>query len=257
VELEHRVREHAAELETANRELDAFTRSVSHDLRSPLSAVQGYARLLANALGPRMPAEQSEWLTQVQNSADHMSDLIDGLMRLSHVGRQALKRQDVDLTALVHDVAAIQRQRQPEHQVTLNVGRLPQVVGDASLLKQLFINLLSNAFKFTRDRQPALVEIGCEDRGDEQVFFVRDNGLGFDVSQAPRLFDAFQRFHATDRFEGHGIGLSIVQRVVQRHGGRVWVESAPDRGACFLFTLKPLAATLPHPDGLGDSSRLG
>jgi signal transduction histidine kinase len=236
--LERRVREHAQELEATNRELDAFTRSVSHDLRSPLGVVQGYARLLAGELGSAPLEEQRDWLARIQNSADHMSQLIDGLMRLSQVGRQALKLEDVDLNVLVQGAVEDLRQVPSQHPATVSIGALPSVVGDALLLRQVFVNLLSNAFKFTRDREPALIEVGSEGSGGERTFFVRDNGVGFDVAKAPRLFDAFQRFHATDRFEGSGVGLSIVQRIVSRHGGRIWAEATPAQGACFMFTLK-------------------
>ena len=235
--LERRVREHAAELETTNRELDAFTRSASHDLRAPLNIVLGFSALLIRELGPQISAEQRAWLAHVEQSARHMSQLIEALMRLSYVGRRTLDVKAVEIAPLVHSVVDDLRRAQPQRRVTLELGDLPKTLADASLLRQLFVNLLSNAFKFTRDTAHAVIEVGCEHRGEERVFFVRDNGPGFDMTRADRLFDAFQRFHRADQFEGSGVGLSIVQRVVQRHGGRIWAQTAPGQGASFFFTL--------------------
>ena len=235
--LEQRVREHANELETINRELEAFTRSASHDLRAPLNVVLGFSSLLLDELGPHVPPEQRAWLSHVERSARRMSQLIDALMRLSYVGRQALHTEVVEMAALVRAVIAELRHEQPHHRVTLRIGELPETIADASLLKQLFVNLLSNAFKFTRQTEQATVEIGCELRDGERVFYVRDNGSGFDMARAARLFDAFQRFHRADQYEGSGIGLSIVQRIVQRHGGRIWAQASPGQGASFFFTL--------------------
>jgi signal transduction histidine kinase len=236
-ELEQRVREHAAELEVANVELDAFTRSASHDLRSPLNAVVGFSSLLMNELGPQLPALQLQWLVNIERAATRMSQLIDDLMRLSRLGRQALKLEPVDVAALVDGVINELRQQHPGRDVSVVVSDMPQITADASLLRQVFFNLLSNAFKFTRDGEHAAVNVGCEYRGQERVYFVRDNGPGFNMAQAERLFEAFHRLHRADDFEGSGVGLSIVQRVVQRHGGRVWAEATPGEGACFFFTL--------------------
>ena len=235
--LQRRVQEHAAALEATNRELDAFTRSASHDLRAPLNVVLGFSSLLVSDLGPQIPVEQRNWLVQVERSAQHMHQLIDALMRLSQVGRQALKLQAVDVTGLVRGVVDDLRREQPQRRVTWQLGALPDAQADALLLRQVFVNLLSNAFKFTRDTEQAVIEVGSETRGDERVFVVRDNGAGIDMTRAERLFDAFQRFHQSDQFEGSGVGLSIVQRIVQRHGGRIWAESAPGQGARFSFTL--------------------
>ena len=235
--LERRVREHAAELEATNRELEAFTRSASHDLRSPVNIVLGFSTMLVNELGPRISADQRAWLGHIEQSAQRMSQLIDALMRLSRVGRQVLSLQLVDTAALVREVADELRQAQPQRHVELKLGDLPQATADAALLRQLFINLLSNAFKFTRHVEHAVIEVGCEARDGEQVFFVRDNGPGFDMARAQNLFDAFQRLHRASEFEGSGVGLSIVQRIVLRHGGRIWAQAAPGKGATFSFTL--------------------
>ncbi len=235
--LERQVREHAVELEATNRELDAFTRSVSHDLRAPLHSVMGLSELLLGQLGPQLPDDKRTWLVEIERSARQMNQLIDALMRLSRLGRHALNLQPVDLASLVRGVVDDERHEHPQRAVTLRIGELPEVVADASLLRQVFVNLLSNAFKFTRHAAQAVIEVRCERRGDERVFVVRDNGAGFDMARAGRLFDAFQRLHKPDEFEGSGVGLSIVQRIVQRHGGRIWAEAAPGQGASFFFTL--------------------
>ena len=235
--LERRVREHVVELEAANRELDAFTRSASHDLRAPLNVILGFSSLLVNDLGPQIADEHRNWLSHIERSGQRMNQLIDALMRLSRVGRQTLTLQTVDVAALVRSVIDDLRDEQrPQHRVTMQIGELPEVTADASLLRQLFVNLLSNAFKFTRNTEQAVIEVGSERQGQEQVYFVRDNGPGFDMTRARRLFDAFQRFHRADEFEGHGVGLSIAQRIVHRHGGRIWAEAAPGQGATFFFT---------------------
>ena len=243
--LERRVRAHVTELESANRELDAFTRSASHDLRAPLNVILGFSSLLVNDLGPQIADEHRNWLSHIERSGQRMNQLIDALMRLSRVGRQALTLQAVDVAALVRSVVEDLRDEQrPQHRVTMQIGALPEVTADAPLLRQLFVNLLSNAFKFTRNTERAVIEVGGELQGEEQVYFVRDNGPGFDMTRARRLFDAFQRFHRADEFEGHGVGLSIAQRIVQRHGGRIWADAAPGQGASFFFTFSRAAEPL-------------
>jgi signal transduction histidine kinase len=234
--LERRVREHAAELEAANRELEAFTRSVSHDLRSPLNAILGFSTLLSDAMG-HASAQQRGWLGHVQRSAQQMVSLIDALMRLSYAGKQALKLEPVDVGALVRGVLDELRLGQPQRAVRVEVSELPAATADASLLRQVFVNLLSNAFKYTRRVADPLIEVRFERVGGESVFSVHDNGPGFDPAQADRLFHPFARLQGAEQFEGSGVGLSIVQRIVQRHGGRVWAHSAPAQGASFFFTL--------------------
>jgi signal transduction histidine kinase len=236
-ELERRLREHMAELETSNRELDAFTRSASHDLRSPLNVVLGFSQLLVSKLGSKIPDDQRNWLLQIERAARHMSDLIDALMRLSRVGKQAMNLQPVDVAGLVRDVLAEHSTEQAQRGVLVHVGDLPEVRADPALLRQVFVNLLSNAFKYTRRAERPQIEVRTEQQGDERVFSVRDNGPGFDMARAGRLFDAFQRFHGSDEFEGSGVGLSIVHRIVQRHGGRIWAHAEPGQGAVFYFTL--------------------
>jgi light-regulated signal transduction histidine kinase (bacteriophytochrome) len=166
-----------------------------------------------------------------------MGRLIDDLLRLSRLGRQPLSKEPVSIRALVEEVLAQLREEQPDRHIEIRVADLPDAVGDRSLLKQVFVNLLSNAFKFTRRREAAILEVGCKEQDGETIYFVRDNGAGFDMQFAQRLFGVFQRLHRAAEFEGTGVGLSIVQRIVRRHGGRVWAEAEADKGATFLFTL--------------------
>lgn len=235
--LERSVRQRSAELEAANVELDAFTRSASHDLRTPLNAVIGFSALLQSKYGSQCPAEAILWLSKIEQAGKRMNQLIDDLLRLSRLGRQALNLELVDTQAMVRSVIDEQTQERQDQRIMFSVGQLPQVMADGSLLRQVFVNLLSNACKFTRRTAQPSIEVGCTRSGDAQVFFVRDNGSGFDMSHADRLFRAFERLHSGADFEGTGVGLSIVQRIVQRHDGRIWAEGAPGRGAAFHFTL--------------------
>jgi signal transduction histidine kinase len=238
--LEQQLRQHAAELEAANRELDAFTRSASHDLRAPLNAVLGFSSLLVQDFSSQLAPQQRGWLVEIQRAARQMSQLIDDLMRLSRLGRQALNLQTVDMAKLARGVTdELQAQIEPPRpQPQVQIDALPPALADAALLRQALINLLSNAFKFTRHTEAARIHVGQEAQANgTRAYFVRDNGEGFDMAQAGKLFQAFNRLHRSDMFEGTGVGLSIVQRIVQRHGGRVWAEGEPGRGATFYFTL--------------------
>lgn len=236
-DLERRVREHTIELEATNRELDAFTRSASHDLRAPLNAILGFSTLLKNEASPGLTPEQQRWLNYVEVSARGMSDLIDALMRLSYVGRRALQIRTVDPRAVLDGVIADLRAAQAQREIVWEIGTLPEVQADEALLKQVLVNLLSNAIKFTRKTTRAVIAVGCEAQGQTRTFFVRDNGAGFDMARAERLFEAFERYHPSEQYEGSGVGLSIVHRIVQRHGGKVWAKALPGQGATFYFTL--------------------
>jgi signal transduction histidine kinase len=237
------VRLHArtAELEAVNRELEAFSHSVAHDLRAPLRSIDGFGSILLEDHAPEMGPEAQELLQTVTASARQMGQLIDALLRFSQMGRQALVMKPVQVDDLVRQVLEELRAGQPDGAVTVVVGDLPDAVGDESLLKQVFVNLLSNAFKFTRRRESPAIEVGCETAGGELVYFVRDNGAGFDMQLVQRLFGVFQRMHRAEDFEGTGIGLSIVQRIIHRHGGRIWADAAVDQGATFFFTLPAVA----------------
>jgi signal transduction histidine kinase len=235
--LQRQVTEHIAELERTNAELDAFTRSASHDLRTPLIAVVGLAELISMSYAEQMPAKAREWLAEIAKSGRKMNRLIDDLLRLSRLGRQALVLTLLDMTALVQACATELRQTQPAGSPEVIIDALPSVRGDASLLRQVLVNLLSNAFKFTSRKAQPLVHVGVSQQGADTAFFVRDNGSGFDMAKAGRLFGAFERLHSDSEFAGTGVGLSIVQQIVQRHGGRIWAEGKVDEGATFYFTL--------------------
>lgn len=240
VQLHASLRRRADELEASNRELDAFARSVSHDLRTPLNALLGFSTLLGQQAGPMLPPRERDWLTGVQQAAERMTQLIDALMRLSHMGRRALALGEVDVAALVRGVIAELQATRPAPVPHFVMGELPEVVADGPMLRQVFANLISNAAKFSslpETGRQATVRIGGERQGTSVVFFVADDGPGFDPADAERLFDAFIRLKGSEKVEGNGVGLSIVQRIVQRHGGRVWATAAPGQGATFRFSL--------------------
>ncbi|HYE97371.1 MAG TPA: ATP-binding protein [Planctomycetota bacterium] len=223
--------------EEANHDLEAFTYSVSHDLRAPLRAVDGYARMLAEDYGARLDDEGRRLLGVVTQGARRMGALIDDLLEFSRVGRTSLKRARVDVETMARAALAEVLSQNPERTVEARVGPMPPCHADPALLRQVFVNLLSNAVKYTRTRSPAVVEVGALTGGGTPVYFVRDNGVGFEQQYAPKLFGVFQRLHSADEFEGTGVGLALVRRVVERHGGRVWAEGRPDQGATFSFTI--------------------
>jgi signal transduction histidine kinase len=232
-----RERGYIAELEQANQDLESFSCSVSHDLRAPLRAITGFCDLYLADYGQGIPAAGREMLDRVVTGAARMDQLIEDLLKFCRFSRQAMTKRTVDLDRIVQKVVEDLRQKESGRAVELHIGNLPGCEGDPSLLEQVFTNLLSNAFKFTRDRTPAIIEVGSCEMGGEVVLFVRDNGAGFSMQYADKLFGVFQRLHSASEFEGTGVGLSIVQRVIQRHGGRIWAQSEPGQGATFWFTL--------------------
>jgi signal transduction histidine kinase len=236
-QLEQRVRERTAELEGANKELEAFAYSVSHDLSAPLRSVKGFSNILVAEHSTQMSAEAQELCQRIIQSTQRMQQLINDLLRFSHLGRQPLAKEPVNLLALVRESLEDLRKERDERNIEVHVGDLPDCIGDPSLLKQVLLNLLSNALKFTRQKEKAIVEVGAQRPGGEDVYFVRDNGVGFDMKHAKKLFGVFQRLHSDEAFEGTGIGLSIVHRIIQRHGGRVWAEAEVNNGATFYFSL--------------------
>jgi signal transduction histidine kinase len=243
-ELNRKLSEHAAELEAANRELnsankelDSFTHSVSHDLRAPLRAVIGFADLLGDNHATHLPAKGQELLDHLIRSARRMDQLIDDLLRFSRAGQQALVKRSVDVTTVVREVLRDLHDEQAGREVEVVLRDLPVALADRALLKQVFTNLLSNAFKFTRKTERAVIEVGGRDEAGQHAYFVRDNGAGFDMQYAKHLFGVFQRMHRADEFEGTGVGLSIAHRIVERHGGRMWVDAVLNEGATFHFSL--------------------
>ncbi|MDQ4076865.1 MAG: ATP-binding protein [Chloroflexota bacterium] len=240
VELEQRVKERTAQLEASIKELEAFSYSVSHDLRAPLRAIDGFSRILLDEYHPQLPADAQELLEIISENAHQMDNLIQDLLALSRLSRQSLKKETVAPAQLVERAIEEVRTEQEGRRVDLVVGDLPVCRADPILLKQVFVNLLSNALKFTRRREVAVIEVGsfrADNASGECVYFVKDNGVGFDMQYAHKLFGVFQRLHRAEEYEGTGVGLAIVQRVVQRHGGQVWAEAEVDKGATFYFTL--------------------
>jgi signal transduction histidine kinase len=236
-ELEQRVIERTAQFEAANQELEAFSYSISHDLRAPLRAINGFARILLEEQAPHLADEAQEYLQLVRDNAQYMGQLIDGLLTFSRLSRQPLIKQPVAPADLVRQVLSDLRAAQAGRRIDLTVGDLPMCQSDPVLLKQVFANLLANALKFTSQREVAVIAVGCREAQGEQVYFVRDNGVGFNMAYADKLFGVFQRLHRAEDYEGTGVGLAIVQRIIHRHGGRVWAEAAVDQGATFYFTL--------------------
>jgi len=239
-ELEQRVHDRTAELVSANRELEAFSYSVSHDLRAPLRAISGFSRILLSDFSASVPEEAARLLGIVEDNTRQMGHLIDDLLSFSRLSRQPLARRTVQVGPLVEAVVQQARDGEPpERRVEVVIEELPACDADPALLRQVFANLVSNAFKYTRRNPAARIQIGSRPgrRSGETVYFVRDNGTGFDMRYADKLFEVFQRLHRTEDFEGTGVGLAIVQRIVRRHGGRAWAESRPGEGATFHFRL--------------------
>jgi light-regulated signal transduction histidine kinase (bacteriophytochrome) len=233
-DLEATVRKRTEALETANKELESFSYSVSHDLRAPLRAVDGYARMLEEDYAARLDDEGRRLLGVVRQSSVRMGRLIDDLLAFSRLGRQQPAKQLVDMTELARDVVTELRNGAA---ASVELGALPSARADRALIRQVWTNLVGNALKYSGKRADARVEIGGRQDGGESVYWVRDNGVGFDMRYADKLFGVFQRLHRVDEFDGTGVGLAIVQRVVARHGGRVWAQAKPGEGACFHFSL--------------------
>jgi PAS domain S-box-containing protein len=218
-------------------ELEAFNYSVSHDLRAPLRALDGFSRALAEDYAAELGGEGQRYLRLISANAKQMGALIDGLLAFSRLGRQGMVRSPVDVRALVADVIEVLQPDLAGRDVEIAVGELPSCFADALLLRQVYANLIGNAVKFTGGREAARIEIGSHEVDGERVWFVRDDGVGFDMAFAGRLFETFQRLHRSDAYEGTGIGLALVQKIVQRHGGRIWAAAAENAGATFSFTV--------------------
>jgi signal transduction histidine kinase len=237
------LRERSAQVEAANQELEAFAYSVSHDLRTPLRHIDGYLEMLLDQNGGELSENARQKLEVIGDSSRRMSALIEDLLAFSRVSRAELRLDRVDLNTLVRDVIAGLEMETRGRSIEWRVGPLPAVLADEAMLRQVFSNLISNAIKYTSPRDAALIEVGSAGEEDgKPVLFVRDNGVGFDMKYAGRLFGIFQRLHRAEEFEGTGIGLANVHRIVTRHGGRVWAEAQPGHGAVFYLTLQPAAA---------------
>jgi signal transduction histidine kinase len=236
-ELEKRVIQRTAQLQVANQELEAFTYSVSHDLRAPLRHISGFSKILVEEFGSTLDPEAQRYLQRIQESTTRMGVLVDDLLNLARLGRKELRRQVTGLDSVVQEVISDLKPESDGRQVEWKVSNLPFVECDPSLIKQVMQNLLSNALKYSRPRISTLIEVGQKQENEQLVVFVRDNGVGFSMKYADKLFGVFQRLHRSEDFEGTGVGLATVQRIIHKHGGRVWAEAELDKGATFYFTI--------------------
>jgi signal transduction histidine kinase len=236
-ELEERVRERTAELLAINQELEAFSASVSHDLRGPLNVIHGYADLLQESHASELSFEGMKYLDRIHKSVRHMAEIIEDLLKLSRLGRTELNLQFANLDDMVRLILVDFQAAELGRNFEWIIEGLPRVACDQGLIRQVFVNLLSNAVKYTRNQELAIIEVGQATIQGEEVIYVRDNGAGFDMKYSTKLFKAFQRLHRQEEFEGTGVGLATVQRIVRRHGGRIWAESEVGKGATFYFTL--------------------
>jgi light-regulated signal transduction histidine kinase (bacteriophytochrome) len=236
--LEQRVADRTAELEVAVEELKAFSYSVSHDLRAPLRHIDGYVNLLKGNPSVAGDEKAQRHAKIISKSAQQMGQLIDALLNFSRLGRVGLAvTPQVDVNEMVREVCQMLAPETEKRIIDWNIADLPKVTADRTLLRQVFANLVSNAVKYSGPRSPAIIEIGSEDRDREILFFVRDNGVGFDMTYSDKLFSVFQRLHRNEEFEGTGIGLANIRKIIARHGGRTWAESVLGQGATFYFTL--------------------
>jgi PAS domain S-box-containing protein len=228
----------AAELETANRELEAFNYSAAHDLRQPLTVISSYCQAIKMGYGDKLPDECLNYVQETYNSSLHMNRLIEALLKFSRLGNVELRKEMVDLSSMVHGVVMMLKLTEPERQVDFRIADGITAKADAELLRVILNNLLGNAWKYTAKREQAVIEFGAtEIDGKPVYFFIRDNGVGFDKAEAGKLFAPFQRLPGAEEFRGFGIGLATVERVINRHGGSIWAEGEPDKGACFFFAL--------------------
>jgi signal transduction histidine kinase len=235
--LERRVADRTAELAAAHRELETFTYSVSHDLRAPLRQLDGFSRILVEHAGPDLDFKSQRYLRRIQEGTEHMGRLVDDLLNLAQLGRQGMHTRATPLDAIVNDARNELRAGWGDRVIQWTMGGLPTVECDPGLMRIVFTNLLSNAIKYTRPREVAMIEVACTGSNGRSTVFVRDNGVGFNMKYADKLFGVFQRLHRADQFEGTGVGLATVQRIIHKHGGEIWAEAEPDRGATFFFTL--------------------
>jgi light-regulated signal transduction histidine kinase (bacteriophytochrome) len=236
-QLEEKVQERTTQLQTANRELEAFSYSVSHDLRAPLRSIDGFSLALLEDCSERLDAVGKEHLKRVRAATQRMSTLIDELLNLARVARSEIRWGKVDLSALSRSIVEDLKTREPERRVECFIAEGVIVNGDSELLRVAMENMLNNAWKYTSAHATARIEVGCTQQEGKSIYFVRDDGAGFDARYASRLFGAFQRLHSTHEFAGTGVGLATVQRIIRRHGGEIWAEGAVEKGATFYFSL--------------------
>jgi light-regulated signal transduction histidine kinase (bacteriophytochrome) len=236
-ELETRVVERTSKLEAINQELETFTYSVSHDLRAPLRHIHGFSKILLEDFGPKMEADAQKFLRHIQAATEQMGHLVDDLLNLAQLGRQDINVQITGMDLLVKEAIEDLKPEIGDRQIEWKIGKLPFVECDAGLMKQVFANLLSNALKYTRPREHTIIEVGQTTMGGRAEIFVRDNGVGFNMKYADKLFGVFQRLHRQEDFEGTGVGLATVLRIINKHGGQIRADAELDKGAAFYFTL--------------------
>jgi signal transduction histidine kinase len=238
-DLEDRIARRTEQLESANQELEAFSYSVSHDLRTPLRHISGFSRILVKEFGPAMAVEAREHLQRIEDAVQRMGLLVDALLRMAVLRRQPLRLQHCELNPIVNEVVSMLQPECHERSVEWRIAKLPALDCDPVLIGQVFQNLLGNALKYSRGRANAVIEVdSIQQPGKPAIIYVRDNGAGFDMRYAQKLFGVFQRFHTESEFEGTGVGLATVYRIIQKHGGTIWAEAEPDRGATFYFALQ-------------------
>ena len=236
-DLEQRVTERTQQLEASNKELETFSYSVAHDLRAPLRHIDGFSKILEDDYGPGLDPTAKHYLRMIRGSARNMGQLVDDLLKLSRIGRQQLVCEPTDLNTMVESVLQTIQPELEGRRIDWRIAKLPSIDCDPGLIKQVFTNLISNAVKYTRRRAMTVIEIGLVASDGPPIFFVKDNGAGFDQRYVHRLFGVFQRLHKTEEFEGTGVGLATVQRIIQKHDGRIWAEAEVDKGATFFFAL--------------------
>jgi light-regulated signal transduction histidine kinase (bacteriophytochrome) len=235
--LEQRVIERTAQLDAAKKEMEAFSYSVSHDLRAPLRAINGFSQIVLEEYADKFDNEGKRFVNLIRSNIQKMEELINALLALSRIGRKEIEYSEVDMDKMAEEVFEEIKNITPERKVQLDISPLPLAHCDKGMIHQVFSNLLSNALKYTRLREAAIIKVGGYTEDSENVYYVKDNGAGFDMHCADKLFGVFQRLYSEDEFEGIGIGLTIVQRIIKRHGGKIWAEGKVNEGATFYFTL--------------------
>jgi light-regulated signal transduction histidine kinase (bacteriophytochrome) len=237
IELEQRIEERTAQLEATNNELEAFSYSVSHDLRAPLRHISGYVDLLNKKFNDELPDKAKHYLNTISEAATQMGQLIDDLLRFSRTGRKELVSERIDFNAIIREVIEIMEVQTQNREIEWKIANLPVVYGDYTMLKQVWANLIENAVKYSHNVKKTCIEIKHYEGENGSVFCVKDNGVGFDMQYADKLFGVFQRLHSSSEFEGTGIGLATVQRIIHKHGGKIWADAEPGKGSAFSFSL--------------------
>ncbi|MCK4307438.1 GHKL domain-containing protein, partial [candidate division WOR-3 bacterium] len=236
-ELEIRIQERTAQLQIANKELETFSYSVSHDLRAPLRAIDGFSKMIKEDYSNILDKQGQHYIQRIRSAAQNMGRLIDDLLSLSRIGRQSINKMSVNIETIAQEAYQFLHEEWKDRKVDFIVHQCPSVSADPNLMRITLVNLLSNALKFTRKQTTTKIEVGCKKNDNQIVFFVKDNGVGFEMKYADKLFAPFQRLHRAEEYEGTGIGLATVRRIIRRHGGQIWVESKIGSGTTFYFTL--------------------